>query len=49
MGVQSKQISDAELLPFGNNIWVIEGPIVKDLGLSFSTRMIIVRMSDGSL
>ena len=48
-GVADKQISNAELLPFGKNIWVIEGPMVKDMGLLFSTRMIVVRMSDGSL
>jgi len=42
-------LQNKPLIHFGENIWVIEGSIVKDMGLSFSTRMIVVKLSDGSL
>ena len=42
------------LKPFGNNIWIADGGIVRmafPLGLSipFSTRMTVIRLADGGL
>jgi hypothetical protein len=38
-----------ELTPFGDSIWVVDGPNVRDMGLLFTTRMTVVRLSDGSV
>ena len=37
------------LYEFANNIWLADGPVVRDMGVSFTTRMTIVKLSDGSL
>ena len=37
------------LQEFGPNIWIVDGPLVLDMGFTFTTRMTIVRLSDGSL
>jgi Domain of unknown function (DUF4336) len=37
------------LQPFGPNIWTADGPLVRDMGLTFKTRMTVVRLTDGSL
>jgi hypothetical protein len=34
---------------FGENIWIIDGPKVRDMGILFTTRMVIVKLQDGSL
>ena len=34
---------------FADNIFVVEGPNVRDFGVLFTTRMVIARLSDGSL
>jgi hypothetical protein len=39
----------ASLQAFGDGIWVIDGPNVRDCGVLFTTRMTIVRLSDGAL
>jgi hypothetical protein len=39
----------SNLIEFSRNIWVSDGPIVHDMGLPFTTRMTIVRLSDGSI
>jgi len=38
-----------EIQPFGENIWIVDGPNVRDMGLLFTTRMTIVKLSDGSV
>jgi len=38
-----------ELQQFGRNIWIVDGPDVRDMGLLFTTRMTVVRLSDGSV
>ncbi len=38
-----------ECKQFAVDLWVVEGPNVRDLGVVFTTRMIIARLSDGSL
>jgi hypothetical protein len=44
------QVTDvAGLRVFGRNIWTVEGPDVRDMGIWFTTRMTIVKLSDGSL
>lgn len=34
---------------FANDVWIVDGPIVRDMGLSFTTRMTIVKLIDGSI
>ena len=37
------------LYEFADNIWLVDGPVVRDMGVSFTTRMAVVKLSDGSL
>ena len=37
------------LQPFADEIWIADGPEVRTLGIAFPTRMIVVRLHDGSL
>lgn len=39
----------SEFQEFGKNVWIVEGPQVRDFGVMFTTRMTIVRLRDGSL
>lgn len=39
----------ASLQAFGDGIWIVDGPNVRDFGVLFTTRMTIVRLSDGAL
>ena len=39
----------ADLLAFAENIWIVNGPNVRDMGIMFTTRMAVVKLSDGSL
>jgi hypothetical protein len=39
----------SSLRSFGENIWTIEGPMVRDMGAWFTTRMTVVKLSDGSI
>jgi Domain of unknown function (DUF4336) len=34
---------------FADNIWLVDGPVVRDTGIFFTTRMTIVKLSDGSI
>ena len=34
---------------FAINVWIVDGPNVRDFGVVFATRMTIVKLSDGSL
>lgn len=34
---------------FAKDIWIVDGPIVPDMGVLFTTRMTIVRLSNGSI
>lgn len=34
---------------FANNIWLADGPVVRDTGAFFTTRMTIVKLLDGSI
>jgi hypothetical protein len=38
-----------ELQAFAKNVWLVDGPNVRDFGVVFTTRMIVVKLSDGSL
>lgn len=38
-----------ELQKFAENIWIVDGPKVRDMGVLFTTRMTVVKLSDGSL
>lgn len=44
-----KSLPNHGLQSFGKNIWVIDGPDVRDMGIIFTTRMTIVKLHDGSL
>jgi len=37
------------LQAFGPNLWIVEGTMVRDTGMWFTTRMAIVKLTDGSL
>lgn len=37
------------LKPVSNDIWIVEGPIIRLKGIDFPTRMTIVRLSSGGL
>jgi hypothetical protein len=37
------------LQPFAQNIWIVDGPLVLDMGILFPTRMTVVRLQNGSL
>jgi hypothetical protein len=37
------------LYPFANSVWTVDGPNVRDFGVLFTTRMTIVKLSEGSL
>ena len=39
----------AILQEFAENVWIVDGPPVRFLGMLFPTRMILVKLSDGSL
>jgi Domain of unknown function (DUF4336) len=38
-----------EIREFANDIWLVDGPIIRDMGVLFTTRMTIVRLSNGSI
>jgi hypothetical protein len=37
------------LSAFGPDIWVAEGPVVSFYGFPYPTRMVVIRLCDGSL
>jgi Domain of unknown function (DUF4336) len=39
----------AELQAFARNVWTVDGPDVRDMGVMFTTRMAIVKLAGGSL
>jgi hypothetical protein len=41
--------SGRTLKEFGQNIWIVDGPNVRDMGVMFTTRMTIVKLHDGSV
>jgi hypothetical protein len=47
--VEKHSSSTSILQKFGENIWIIDGPKVRDMGILFTTRMVIVKLQDGSL
>ncbi|MGC1647497.1 MAG: DUF4336 domain-containing protein, partial [Candidatus Sulfotelmatobacter sp.] len=38
-----------DLQAFAKDVWIADGPNVRDFGVMFTTRMVIVKLSDGSL
>jgi hypothetical protein len=43
------KITDAVLQPFGDDIWIADGPDVRFMFAVLPTRMIVVKLGDGSL
>src|SRR6516165_1807284 len=39
----------ASFQEFAKDVWIVEGPNVRDLGVVFTTHMVVTRLSDGSL
>jgi hypothetical protein len=37
------------LQAFAENVWLVEGPLVRDMGVWFTTRMTLVKLTNGSL
>jgi Domain of unknown function (DUF4336) len=44
-----KTFPAAGLQEFGKNIWIADGPDVRDMGVIFTTRMTVVELTDGSV
>ncbi len=38
-----------ELQAFAKNLWIADGPLVRDFGVMFTTRMTVVKLANGSL
>ena len=38
----------ASFQEFAKDVWIVEGPNVRDLGVVFTTHMVVTRLSDGS-
>jgi hypothetical protein len=38
-----------DLQAFAKDVWIADGPNVRDFGVMFTTRMVVVKLSDGSL
>ena len=38
-----------DLQAFAENLWIVDGPNVRDMGVMFTTRMTVVKLADGSL
>jgi hypothetical protein len=39
----------SDLRSFGENIWIANGPMVRNMGAWFTTRMTVVKLSNGSI
>ena len=39
----------SDLKTFAKNVWIVDGPPVRDFGVMFTTRMTVVKLCDGSL
>jgi hypothetical protein len=39
----------AALRTFARNVWIVDGPTVRDFGVLFTTRMVVVKLADGSV
>lgn len=37
------------LEPLGNDLFLVDGPVVRDMGIHFDTRMTVARLGDGSM
>ncbi len=48
-GKKIRKDFSTELQAFGKNLWIVDGPNVRDMFLTFTTRMTIVKLADGSL
>lgn len=44
-----KSSSIPELQAFAKNVWIVDGPNVRDMGVMFTTRMMVVKLANGSL
>lgn len=42
-------VTETDLKQFAENIWIVDGPNVRDMGFTFTTRMAIVKLLDGSI
>ena len=38
-----------DIVAFAPNVWIVDGPRVRDMGVLFPTRMVVVSLSDGSV
>lgn len=39
----------SDLQEFAESVWIVDGPPVRDMGVLFTTRMVVVKLSTGSL
>jgi len=41
------RVKTSDIQAFAPNVWIVDGPRVRDMGVMFTTRMTIVQLSDG--
>ena len=41
-------MSSGRLVEFATNVWIVEGPVVDYYGFPYPTRMVVIRLSDGT-
>jgi hypothetical protein len=46
---ETKAHSTGALRTFAPNVWIADGPNVRDFGVLFTTRMVVVKLADGSI
>jgi hypothetical protein len=42
-------VTGPQLREFTKNLWIVDGPKVRDMGIMFTTRMAVIKLSDGSV
>jgi hypothetical protein len=38
-----------ELRPFGEQVWLVDGPKVRDFGILFTTCMVVMKLASGAI
>lgn len=43
------RVKTSGMQAFADNVWIVDGPNVRDMGVMFTTRMIVVKLASGSV
>jgi hypothetical protein len=49
MSIKGQLSNVTDLQAFAENVWIADGPLVRDMGVWFTTRMSVVKLINGSL